>query len=125
MSGLFSSTYPKPPTSSSPTPTSSRAPSEAPHNQSIHRPLKRTYAICLIPDPTTDQPIAVESMLPNEPTEPDTPHPLPTRRTRTKRVKGLPPTRFSRRIWEIEQKKRKQQPQPEAKETRPAKRRKI
>ncbi|KAG8941681.1 hypothetical protein FRC03_004204 [Tulasnella sp. 419] len=128
MSGSFSSTHPQPPTSTSPTPTSSRAPSEAVlHNQSTHRPLKRTYAFCMMPDSTTDQLTAAESsILPNQPNQLDTAHPLPnTRRNRRKRVKGLPPTRFSRRIWEIEERKRKQQPQPEPKETWPAKRRKI
>ncbi|KAG8950286.1 hypothetical protein FRC03_012921 [Tulasnella sp. 419] len=124
MTSSSSSTHREPPASSSSTPTSSRAPSEDPlHHQSMYRPLKRTYAFYLLPDSSTEQPTATtSSVLPNQSTGPSN---TSNRKTRTKRTKGLPPTRFSPRLWEIKEKKRRQQPQPEPKETKPAKRRKI
>ncbi|KAG8912113.1 hypothetical protein FRC02_006157 [Tulasnella sp. 418] len=127
MSNSVALTHPVPPTPST-TPASSRAPSE--ELQSTSRPLKRTYAFYLLPDSTMHQPnTATSSVLPSKSTGSSTiasPPSLPTnRRTRTKRIKGLPPTRSSQRIWDIKEKKRKQQLQPEPKETKPAKRRKI
>ncbi|KAG8943216.1 hypothetical protein FRC03_002598 [Tulasnella sp. 419] len=127
MSTSFSLTYPQPPTSPSPTSTTSRSPSETlPHIQSIHRPLKRTYAFCLMPDPIMDQPTAAESsIVPKQPTELYTAYPLPsTRRTRRKRVKGLPPTRSSQRILKIKEMLQRQL-EPKEKEPQHAKRRKI
>ncbi|KAG8937144.1 hypothetical protein FRC02_003819 [Tulasnella sp. 418] len=125
MSGSFLSTHPEPATTPSHTP--SPPPSES--LQSIYLPLKRTYAFYLALDPLGDQLHGEPSVLPNESTVPTTTAQVPPlhnrRRARTPRIKGQKPTRSSQRIQRIMEKKRRLQSQPEPKETKPAKRRKI
>ncbi|KAG8919931.1 hypothetical protein FRC02_001263 [Tulasnella sp. 418] len=125
MSGSFSSTHTELETTPSPTPSESHL-----LNQSIHRPLKRSYAFYLELNPPRDRSNEGESsVLGNGSTAHTTtaePPSIPNRRrARAQRKKGGEPTRFSQRIWEIMEKRRKLQLQLEQKETKPAKRRKI